>query len=60
MNTTAEKMNKYLGVNAIKHASNSSLPDKKRPSSYQVSDKELSDGTYRWDPNLRRFIRIRQ
>ena len=52
MNITAERMNKYLEVKSISYASNSSLPYKKRPSSYQVSDKELSDGIYRWDDSL--------
>ena len=60
MNKTAKKMNKYLGANSIRHASNSSLPYKRRPSSYQVSDKELSDGIYRWDPSTCQFIRIKK
>ena len=60
MDKPAEKMNKYVGINSINPASNTSLPNRKRTVSYKVSDKELSDGIYRWDPGVCQFIRVKR
>ena len=60
MSTSAEKINKYLGMNAIKMRPISSLPERKGPSSYKVSDEELYENVFHWDPYLRQFIRTKR
>ncbi len=55
-----KKANEYLSMNSVKSLSNSSLSDRKRSASYKVSDKELAEDIYRWDPAVRQFIRVRR
>lgn len=50
-------MSKYLLMNSVEGVLSSSFYDKKRPST-KVSDKDLKDNSYRWDPNVRQFIRV--
>lgn len=58
MSKTTEKLNKYLSVNMIKDALSSSLSVRKRPPSFAVSDKELTESIFRCDPYIRQFIRV--
>lgn len=44
-------------MNSVEGVLSSSFYDKKRPST-KVSDKDLKDNSYRWDPNVRQFIRV--
>lgn len=53
------KVNLYLAVNSVKPLSSSALDQKVTPS-YKVSDKELGEDIYSWDPAVRRFIRLRR
>jgi hypothetical protein len=58
MNQTNEKANKYLAVNSVGKSIIPSFPDKKRQTSSKVSNKELAEGSFRWDPNVRQFVRV--
>jgi hypothetical protein len=57
VNQTKEKVNKYLGLNSVK---GSSTGDIKRDRVRMVTDKELKEVSYRWDPAVRRFIRVKR
>ncbi len=56
---TNKKVNKYLLMNSVKGLLSSSTPDKKKISTYKVSDKALQDNIYRWDPSIRQLIRFK-
>ena len=58
MNKTYEKLNKCLAVNSVGRSIIPSFPDQKRQTPSKVSDKELSEGSFRWDPNVRQFVRV--
>ncbi len=58
MNPDNEKINKYFGLNSVRSELKPSFPDKKRKGSFTVSNKELAEESYRWDPSVHRFIKI--
>ena len=58
MNKEREKLNKYLSVNAVRRSAISSFPEKKREVLVKVSDKELAEKVFYWDPSVRQFIRV--
>ncbi len=58
MNQGNEKINKYLWLNSVRSELNPSLLDKKGQVPFKVSNKELAEESYRWDPVVHRFIKI--
>lgn len=60
MNQNSETLNKYFGLNSVRSELNPSLPDKKKKTSFKVSDKELAENMFYWDPSIRQFIRVRR
>jgi hypothetical protein len=58
MNLTSEKSKKDLAENFIESSKTRSLSDQKRELSYKVSDRELYENMYYWDPSIYRFIRV--
>ena len=60
MNQPKEKLNKYFRVKPEKEVWKSSYLDKKKGISYKVSDKELAENLFYWDPTIRQFIRSRR
>jgi hypothetical protein len=58
MNQEDEELDKYFTVNSVKGSKNAYLFDKKRTEPFRVSDKELAEGIYFWDPVLRQFIKF--
>ncbi len=60
MSKNLHKENKYLRINAVKEMKRSSLSQKKETSFHKVSDQELAENIYHWDPYLRQFIRTKR
>jgi hypothetical protein len=58
MNQTYKEVNKYLAVNSVGKSIIPSFPDKKSQVPFKVSNKELAEESYRWDPSAYRFIKI--
>ncbi len=58
MNKSDERMNKYFAVNAVGRSVTPSFPDQKMKDPVKVSDKELAERVYFWDPILRQFIKF--
>ena len=58
MNPNDEKINKYFGLNSVRSELKPSFPDKKRQVPFKVSNKDLAEENYRWDPAAHRFIKI--
>ena len=60
MNQNSEIIDKYFGLNSVRSEQKQSLPDKKRPVSYRVSDKELRENIFYWDSSIRQFIKVQR
>lgn len=58
MNQDNEKINKYFGLNSVRSELKPSFPDKKKKFPFKVSNKDLAEENYRWDPAAYRFIKI--
>lgn len=58
MNKQNKEANKYFAVNSVGKSIIPSFPDKKRQTPSKVSDKELAEESYRWDPAGHRFVKI--
>jgi len=58
MTQKLKESNKYVSMKTVGRSIIPSFPDKKEQNLSKVSDKELSEGSFRWDSNVRQFVRV--